>query len=89
MTYILISGAITDECLNTIVSVSENKYELENYAKKYVEQNPGTQVHIFGWEIGYESKPTVTTGRLWHSGYLPPKPAETPTVQDVNHDSTN
>lgn len=81
MTYMLISGTITDNCVNSIMAVSENKYELEKYAKSYVEQNPGIQLHIFKWESGLESKPAVTVERLWHSGYVPPEPIETPPVE--------
>jgi hypothetical protein len=88
MTYMLISGAITDRCLNTIVAVSESKYGLEKYAQEYVEQNPGTQLHIFSWEVGFESKPAVTTERLWHSGFVPSESIEIPTAEALNNDPT-
>lgn len=87
MTYMLISGAITDRCLNTIVAVNESKHELEKYAQNYVEQNPGAKLHIFRWEIGFESKPAVTTERLWHSGFVPSEPIEIPTAETLNHDT--
>lgn len=76
MTYMLISGAITDKCLNTILAVSDIYSDLEEYAQKYVGANPGTQVHLFAWRAGFESKPSVTTERLWHSGYVAPASTE-------------
>lgn len=79
MPYILVSGAITPQCGNSVVKVSESRYDLEDYAEKYVQDNPGTQVHIFSWVHGYQSKPSVTIERLWDSGYVQPPMPEEPT----------
>lgn len=72
MAYILISGLLTKECLNTVMAIDNNKAHLEDYAKRYIKDNPGTQVHIFDWCAGFESMATVATERLWSSGYEPP-----------------
>lgn len=77
MPYILVSGAITPQCGNSVVKVSNSRYDLEDYAQKYAQDNPGTVVHIFSWASGFKSEPSVTTERLWDSGYVqPPMPEE-------------
>lgn len=77
MVYILISGAINPQCGNSVIKTSQSRYDLEDYAEKYIEDNPGIQVHVFEWRSGFASKPSVTTERLWHSGYVqPPMPEE-------------
>ena len=83
MAYILVSGAITPQCGNSVIKVSESRYDLEDYAEKYVQGNPGTQVHIFSWASGYQSTPSVTTERLWDSGYVQPPMPEEPLGQDL------
>ena len=77
MLYMLISGKLDKECLNTILSIDVDRYALEAFAQRYVTDNPGTVVHIFEWVTGYQSEPSVTTERLWSSGYVqPPMPEE-------------
>lgn len=71
MSYLLISGALTDECLNSILKISDSRELLKQYAEKYVAANPNTQLHIFSWELGFESKSEVRVDRLWGSGYSP------------------
>ena len=83
MAYILVSGAITPQCGNSVVKVSESRYDLEEYAEEYVTDNPGTQVHIFSWVTGYQSEPSVTTERLWDSGYVQPPPPEEEPAQGI------
>lgn len=83
MTYMLISGVITDKCLNTILAIDGSRYGLEEKAQKYVEDNPGTQVHIFQWCSGFESKPAVTIERLWHSDYVEPSMEAIPDRADT------
>lgn len=78
MAYILVSGAITPQCGNSVVKVSNSRFDLEEYAEKYVQDNPGTQLHIFSWVSGYQSKPSVSTDRLWDSGYVQPSMPEEP-----------
>ena len=79
MPYSLVSGAITPQCGNSVVKTSESRYDLEEYAEKYVQDNLGTQVHIFDWVTGYQSKPSVSTDRLWDSGYVQPSMPKEPT----------
>ena len=79
MLYMLISGKLDKECLNTILSIDVDRYALEDFAQRYVTDNPGTVVHIFEWVHGYQSKPSVSTERLWSSGYVQPPTLEEPT----------
>jgi hypothetical protein len=83
MPYILIGGAITPQCGNSVIKASESRYDLEEYAEKYVQDNPGTEVHIFSWASGYQSKISVTTERLWDSGYVEPPPPEEDPVPET------
>ena len=84
MAYMLISGKLTEECLNTVLSIDENKHKLEEFAQRYVIANPGTVVHIFNWVSGYQSEPSVSIERLWSSGYVqPPLPEEDPVPETL------
>lgn len=84
MPYILIGGAITPQCGNSVIKASESHYDLGEYAEKYVQDNPGTQVHIFFWVTGYQSKISVTTEQLWDSGYVEsPLPEEDPVPETL------
>lgn len=77
MVYILVSGAIIPQCGNSVVKVSESRYDLEDYAEAYAKVSPGIELHIFSWVSGFKSKPSVTIERLWNSGYVqPPMPKE-------------
>lgn len=77
MPYMLISGKLGKECLNTVLSIDDERAVLAEFAQRYVTDNPGTVVHIFDWVSGYQSEPSVTTERLWDSGYVqPPMPEE-------------
>lgn len=77
MAYILVSGAITPQCCNSVIKVSNSQYVLEDYAEDYAKVNPGIELHIFSWVSGFKSEPSVTTERLWDSGYVePPMPEE-------------
>lgn len=79
MTYMLISGKLDKDCLNTVLSIDVDRYALEDFAQRYVTDNPGTVVHIFDWVTGYQSKSSVSTDRLWSSGYVQPSMPKEPT----------
>lgn len=84
MVYILVSGAIIPQCGNSVVKVSNSRYVLEDYAEDYAKVNPGIELHIFSWVSGFKSEPSVTTERLWDSGYVePPMPEEDPVPETL------
>ena len=83
MAYILVSGAITPQCGNSVVKVSNSRYVLEDYAEDYAKVNPGIELHIFSWVSGFKSEPSVTVQTLYRSGYVEPPPPEEEPVPET------
>lgn len=70
--YVAISGSINNLAYMTILRIDSSKHLLDEYIKNYAEKNPGAEVNIFRWEVGYASKPTVEVERLWSANYTEP-----------------
>lgn len=65
MSYIVLAGKPEKGSNHQVIEISVSLAEAKSAAETYVSNNPGAVAHVFYWETGFESKPSVSVERVW------------------------
>jgi hypothetical protein len=77
--YLVVTGDPSWAGNLTVKHCVESRTHAETLANKLCMDCPGIVVHIFSWESGFQSKPTVLVEKIWSQdlpGIFPPASEE-------------